>query len=125
MIGSVFDWTGDVPRPDWVMTTREDWHVGATQYAGYGSAKISITDPLTAVLGRDTVKGLLEGEAELDGGAGRALACQWIEGVSGCLELPPERGLGHVGRAPRLCRDPSRTLEPGFKTATFKGALGT
>lgn len=49
--GSVFDWTGDIARPDWVLEGRSDWEVGATQYAGYGSAKVSLADPLTAVLG--------------------------------------------------------------------------
>ena len=49
--GSVFDWTGDIARPDWVLDERTDWELGATQYAGFGSAKVSLADPLTAVLG--------------------------------------------------------------------------
>lgn len=49
--GSVFDWTGDMARPDWVLDNRSDWELGATQYAAYGSAKVSLADPLTAVLG--------------------------------------------------------------------------
>lgn len=50
-IGSVFDWTGNMARPDWVLTEQRDWTLGVTQYAGYGSAKISIADPLNLIVG--------------------------------------------------------------------------
>lgn len=51
VMGSAFDWNGGMARPDWVLSSRSDWGVETTQYAAFGSAKISITDPLTAVLG--------------------------------------------------------------------------
>ncbi len=52
--------------------------ITANASAGDNGAKTTVKlarvdlEALTAVLGRDTVKGLLEGDAELDGGAGRA-----------------------------------------------------
>ncbi|MTH65428.1 TonB-dependent siderophore receptor [Paracoccus shanxieyensis] len=49
--GSVFDWRGDMARPDWVLENHTDWERGATQYAAYGSARVSLAEPLTAVLG--------------------------------------------------------------------------
>ncbi|CAM3134778.1 outer-membrane receptor for ferric coprogen and ferric-rhodotorulic acid [Paracoccus aminovorans] len=51
VIGSVFDWIGDMARPDWVLDSRGGWDLGATQYAVYGSARVSLADPLTAILG--------------------------------------------------------------------------
>ncbi|MBY0137069.1 TonB-dependent siderophore receptor [Paracoccus yeei] len=50
-IGSVFDWDGGMTRPTWVLDGRTDWEVGATQYAGFVSARVSIADPLHAVIG--------------------------------------------------------------------------
>lgn len=50
-IGSVFDWDGGMARPVWVLDSRTDWEIGSTQYAAYGSARVSITDPLNAVVG--------------------------------------------------------------------------
>jgi outer membrane receptor for ferric coprogen and ferric-rhodotorulic acid len=49
--GSVFDWTGDLDRPDWVLSSSGDWELAATQYAAYGSAKVSLADQLTAIIG--------------------------------------------------------------------------
>ncbi|RDD69891.1 TonB-dependent receptor domain-containing protein [Paracoccus versutus] len=51
VMGSVFDWDGGMARPDWLLESRTGWAVGTTQYAGYGSAKVSIADPLTAIVG--------------------------------------------------------------------------
>lgn len=57
------------------------------------SAKLTAIDleALTAVLGRDVVKGMLDGEAELDGGAGRATLNARISNL---------RAGGAAGRAP-------------------------
>lgn len=71
--------------------------ITAKASAGDAGAKTTVTlagvdlEALTAVLGRDTVKGLLEGEAELDGGAGRARVDLRISGLSAG---------GPAGRAP-------------------------
>ncbi|MFT3809707.1 MAG: translocation/assembly module TamB domain-containing protein [Micropepsaceae bacterium] len=71
--------------------------ITAKASAGEAGAKTNVTlagvdlEALTAVLGRDTVKGLLEGEAELDGGAGRASVNLRISGLTAG---------GPAGRAP-------------------------
>lgn len=72
-------------------TITADAHTGE---AGVKTAvKLAAVDleALTAVLGRDTVKGMLEGDAELDGGAGRARLDLRVTGLTAG---------GAAGRAP-------------------------
>lgn len=71
--------------------------IAANASAGENGAKTSVTltgidlQALTAVLGRETVSGLLDGTAELDGGAGRAALN---------LSISNLRAAGPAGRAP-------------------------
>ena len=46
-------------------------------------------------------------------------------GLSGRFELAAQRQFVQQEKAPRLCRDELLTLEPEFKTAAVKDALGT
>lgn len=69
--------------------------IAATASTGENGAKTALKltgidlEALTAVLGRDTVKGLLEGDAELDGGAGRASLNARITGLRAGGTAPP------------------------------------
>jgi len=71
--------------------------IAANASAGEGGAKTTVKltaidlQALTAVLGRETVTGLLDGSAELDGGAGRA---------SINFNISNLRAAGPAGRAP-------------------------
>lgn len=50
-MGSMYDWTGDVARPQFYLPEAGEWTIRSTQYSGYGSARISLADPLTAIAG--------------------------------------------------------------------------
>ena len=50
-MGSVFDWDGSLPRPEFYLPQAGEWTKKATEYSGYASARLSLADPLTAVLG--------------------------------------------------------------------------
>lgn len=50
-IGSIFDWDGNYPEPDWKPHTDPGWSKNVTQMSAYASGRFSITDPLTVVLG--------------------------------------------------------------------------
>lgn len=50
-IGSIFDWDGNYPRPDWNPSTNPEWDSNVSKVSAYASGQFSITDPLTVILG--------------------------------------------------------------------------
>lgn len=50
-MGDYRDWDGSLARPDFYLPVAGKWKLGATQVSGIASAKISIADGLTAVVG--------------------------------------------------------------------------
>lgn len=50
-IGSIYDWDGSYPQPDWNPTTDPDWDSNRSKLSGYASGQFSITDPLTMIIG--------------------------------------------------------------------------
>lgn len=49
--GSIYDWNGSIAEPEWGNFTETDWSVAQTQYSAFGSARISIADPMNLIIG--------------------------------------------------------------------------
>lgn len=51
VMGSVYNWDGSLPRPQFTLPQAGEWTRKATEYSAYGAARVSLADPLTAILG--------------------------------------------------------------------------
>lgn len=50
-IGSIYDWDGTYPQPDWNPLGDADWDSNRTKLSAYASGQFSISDPLKLILG--------------------------------------------------------------------------
>lgn len=50
-VGSIFDFDGSYPRPDFNPVKLPGWDSNVTKYSAYASGRFSVTDPLTLIVG--------------------------------------------------------------------------
>jgi outer membrane receptor for ferric coprogen and ferric-rhodotorulic acid len=50
-VGSIYDFDGSYPRPDWNQVKLPGYDSNVTKYSAYASGRFSISDPLTLILG--------------------------------------------------------------------------
>ncbi|NPD16359.1 TonB-dependent siderophore receptor [Xinfangfangia sp. D13-10-4-6] len=51
VMGSIYDWDGSLPRPQFYLPQAGEWTEKSTEYSGYASTRLSLADPLNAILG--------------------------------------------------------------------------